>query len=97
MFIVLCSDNTYYTGITRDLNKTLIGINVLKTELYFYKHPERTPVTVVFKEDGVPFKEAYAKLRYLREMNRKLKDKLIKTKKWPNGGPLKQYLDNKIE
>lgn len=97
LFIVECADKTYYTGMTRDLNKALIEINILREGIYFNKHPERIPVEVVFAEKNVPFKEAYAKYQYLREMNRYLREKLIRTKKWPFGGPWKEYIKISID
>jgi putative endonuclease len=92
LYIVECADKTLFTGMTRDLTKALVEINVLKKRRYFNGHPERIPVKVVFQENNVPFREAYSKFSYLRKMNRYLKNKLIRTKKWPVGGPWKEYM-----
>lgn len=94
LFIVECADKTFYTGMTHNLKKALIEINIFRKGIYFSKHPERLPVKIIFKEMNVPFKEAYAKLLYMRKMNRYLKKKLIKTKKWPMGGSWKKYLES---
>ena len=60
--------------------------------VYVWRWPERIPVKLVFNEQISDFREAYAKTRYLRQMNRKLRKKLIETKKWPLGGPWKEYI-----
>lgn len=93
LYIVECADKSYHTGITRDIRAALAEINILRKGLFFNKHPERIPVKVVFQENEVPFKEAYAKFKYLRKMNRYLRNKLINTKKWPIGGEWKEYLE----
>jgi len=82
----------------RDLNRKFLEINRGKG-IYFSKHPERFPVSLVFCEKELLFREAYAKSNYMKEMNRKLKEKLIKTSIWPVGGPWKEYIlraDTKI-
>ena len=91
LFIVECADKTYSVGFTRDLNKELAYINLFRRGRHFCNHPERVPVKVVWKETSVPWREAKAKYSYLVEMNRKLKKKLIYTKKWPYGGPWKKF------
>ena len=94
VFFVECADGTYFSGLCRNLRKKLWEIDN-RQGLYFSKHPERLPVKVVFKEVQLPFREAYAKYKYMKEMNRKLKKKLIGTGQWPLGGPLKRYLIEK--
>jgi putative endonuclease len=83
VFIAECSDGTYYGGWTRDIVKELAEINVLKKG-YFIRHPERTPVKVVFEDNNLPFREAFSKYSYLMEMNRRVRKSLIETKKWNN-------------
>ena len=88
IFIVRCKDGTYYGGMTRNLKKELLLINVFRKGFYFNTHPERVPVELMYKERA-PFKEANAKYTYLRDdMNQRLKKKLIATKVWPYGGGL---------
>lgn len=93
LYIVKCADGSYYTGMSHNIEKALFEIEVLKKSIYFHKHSERLPVEVVFKEENIPFKEAYAKYKYLRKMNRYLKNRLITRKKWPVGGEWKKYLE----
>jgi len=78
-----CVDGTYYGGMTRDLEKETAEINVIKSG-YFFRHPEKAPVKVVFKDLNLPFREAFAKKCYLMDMNRRQRKKLIDTKKWNN-------------
>lgn len=94
IFIALCGDGTYFSGLCRDLKRKLREIN-RGEGYYFSTHPERLPVKVIYEENELPFREAFAKYQYLREMNRKLKDKLMKTRCWPLGGPWRRYLVQK--
>jgi len=92
LFIVRCKDNSLFTDIcySRELDKKVATINRGKG-YFFSTHPERLPVTVVFLEEERPFKEAFVKMKYLRRMNKPMKEKLIKTKQWPSGKPLHAY------
>lgn len=89
LYIVEDSYGVYHTGMTRDMSRKLIDINVLECGKF---GSEDNPVKVVFEEKNVPFKEAYAKVRYLKKMNRYLRNKLIQTKKWPLGGEWKEHI-----
>lgn len=95
VFILRCADDSYYTGMCRDLRKKLWeiehGVNI-----YFTNHPYRLPVTPVFKEKGLSFKEAYAKSLYMKRMTRVQKQRLIDKNLWPVGGVLKEYYDKKL-
>jgi hypothetical protein len=62
-----------------------------RTGYWFKHHQDRLPVKVTFSEGLLHFKEAYVKYLYARDMPRKQKERLIRTNKWPNGGPLKIY------
>ena len=99
VYIVECKDKSYFAGMTRNLKKELARINVLKKGRYFNaSHPERVPVTVVFEEKNVPFREAYAKFSYLKGLNRVQREKLIRTKKWNSEWRLySRGVRNKIE
>jgi putative endonuclease len=90
VFIVECGDGTYFSGMCRDLDKKIEGINNQKG-VYFSKHPERVPVELVFSETELVFQEAYAKHKYMQRMNRKQKKRVIGGT-WPMGGPWKAYL-----
>jgi len=92
IFILHCADNTFFVGMTRNMKRTLAEINVMNKGIYFSKHPERLPVKIVFQESRLKFREAYAKYRYMREMNRKMRLRLIAKKVWPMSGPLLEYI-----
>jgi predicted GIY-YIG superfamily endonuclease len=98
VYIVKCADGTYFSGLCRNLKKAL------KSEIYnrkgewFINHPERLPVTLVFTDAGLFFREAYAKFLYLRkQFDKPMKERLIRSKRWPIGGPYKEYLIKKFE
>lgn len=92
VYILECADGSYATGFCSNFKKKLASINIFHEGYYFSTHPDRIPVKVVFKETGLPFKEAFSKARYLRCMVRKHKYKLINTGKWPVGGAYLEYL-----
>ena len=87
IFIVSCSDESFYTGITRNIKKEMIELHQLKKGTYISKYPELLPLKVVYKEEHLPFREAYAKYCYLRDCNRTAKLYVIKNKEicctWP--------------
>ena len=85
VYIMECADKTWHVGYCRDLARELMK-KYSRKGLWFNQHPERLPVKLLFTEKRLPFREAFAKYLYAREMNRKLKTKLISTKKWPYGG-----------
>ena len=94
IFFLKCADDTLYAAMTRNLEKELIEIRMFRKGIYFGKRPDRLPVTVVFKEMNLTFKEARAKLKFMRKMNKTMKDRLIETKKWPIGGSLKKSIES---
>ena len=91
VFIVCCADGSYFSGMCENLNEKLKEINAGKG-YYFSTHPERLPVSVIFKEENLIFREAYVKHRYLRSMTRRYRDRLIKTGKWPLGKDLRKFI-----
>ena len=96
LFLAVCSDGTYYCEMALDIAKRLREINILgQGGRWFNRGEKRTPITVVYKETRLGFKEAFAKLRYMREMNRAMKNRLVKTGKWPIGGSLRRYIEQK--
>jgi predicted GIY-YIG superfamily endonuclease len=96
IFILKCADGSYRGGMTRNLKRVVAdinhGINGKSLGHHFGGHPERLPVKVVYEEKKVRFKEAYAKCLYLYQMNRVWKERLIKTRVWPIGGPLREWI-----
>ena len=92
LYIVRCGDDSLFSGICRSwkLDDSVAEINGGKG-YYFSTHPERLPVKVVFLEEERPFKEVYMKLQYLKKMNKPMKEKIVETKKWPLGRPIKNF------
>lgn len=91
VFLIECADGTYYSGMCRDLKKKMAQLSLQRGRI-FMKFPERYPLKVVFREEHLPFREAFFKHKYLREMTRRLRKKLIEEKKWPLGNTLRKYL-----
>ena len=92
VFIVECIDGSYYSGMCEDMKKRLKELNECRVE-YFMKNPHLVPVKVVFREDHLPFREAYAKHVYLRGMTKKEeRKKLIETRRWPLGKSLREFM-----
>lgn len=94
VFIVKCADNSYYSGMCKNLNRRVIEINN-RLISYFVSRPKLVPVIVVFHEDHIPFREAYVKHRYLRKLTKRYRDHLINTGRWPLGRNLKNVIANK--
>lgn len=92
LYILECADGHYFTGMTRNTLKNGIKNLKLPSNCFFSGHPERFPAKLAFVENDVPFREAYAKFKYMRGMNRKLRKKLIETRRWPLGGPWLVFL-----
>jgi predicted GIY-YIG superfamily endonuclease len=92
VYIMECADKSLHVGYCRDMARALMK-KYSRRGRWFTNHPERLPVKIVFCEDHLHFKEAMAKYLYAREMNRRLKTNLIKTRKWPYGGSLRVYLE----
>lgn len=92
VYILECADGKYLGGMTRNMKRVLAESNTTHGRAWFLGHPERCPVKVAFVETGLPFRQALAKREYIKEMNRKLREKLIRTRKWPLGGSLREYI-----
>ena len=81
---------------TRDLEKWILTLSKTTSFVaYFNGHPERLPVKIKFREDHVPFDEAFAKHRYLKSLNRRHREKIIRTQSWMLGKILRKFLNNK--
>jgi len=91
IYIVRCKDNSYHTGMCRDMDKKFKEINN-RMDSYFTNRPHLVPVTLIYHEEHVPFREAYAKHRYLKYAARRYREKLIRTGKWPVGKNFKNYI-----
>lgn len=78
VYIVKCSDGTYYTGYTNDLEKRLFAHNAGKGAKYT---KNRIPVEVVYFEEYEDKSEAMKREYAIKQLTRGQKEKLIKSKK----------------
>lgn len=76
-YIVECSDGTFYTGWTNDLQKRIAVHNQGKGAKYTRC---RLPVVLRYYEEFEEKKEAMQREYQIKQMNRKEKLKLIQTK-----------------
>ena len=74
-YIVKCSDGTYYTGYTNDLEKRLLAHNAGKGAKYTRN---RLPVEMVYFEEYEDKSEAMKREYAIKRLTRKQKEKLIK-------------------
>ena len=91
VFMAECADGMFYAGMARDINKTLLVANHLKQDGHLKE--KNLPIKISFKEEGLSFREAWAKKQYMRQMNRKLRTKLVTTGRWPMGGQYRRWLE----
>ena len=73
VYILLCSDGTYYCGITNDIVKRIKAHNDKKGAKYTRG---RTPVIIVYSEEYKTKSEALKREIRIKKMNRKQKEKL---------------------
>ena len=73
-YIVKCSDGTYYTGYTNDLEKRLLAHNAGKGAKYTRN---RLPVEMVYFEEYEDKSEAMKREYAIKRLTRKQKEKLI--------------------
>ncbi len=79
-YIVKCSDGTYYTGYTNDLEKRLLTHNAGKGAKYTRN---RLPVEMVYFEEYEDKSEAMKREYAIKRLTRKQKEKLISGKVLP--------------
>jgi putative endonuclease len=75
VYILKCSDGTLYTGWTNDLDKRLEKHNAGKGSKYVRA---RLPATLAYFEKVANMKEAMARERAIKKLNREEKLKLLK-------------------
>lgn len=77
MYILKCSDGSYYTGSTNDLDRRMIehrsGIGANHTK-------SRLPVELVYVEEHSRIDEAFYREKQVQGWNREKKETLIKSK-----------------
>ncbi len=76
-YIVKCSDGTYYTGYTNDLEKRLLTHNAGKGAKYTRN---RLPVEMVYYEEYEEKSEAMKREYAIKQLTREQKEKLISSK-----------------
>ncbi len=76
VYMLLCSDNTLYTGVTNNIEKRLIAHNTGSTGAKYTK--ARRPVKLVYKEDGLSRGESLKREAVVRKLPRAVKLALIK-------------------
>lgn len=75
VYILLCSDNSYYTGITNNIDKRLVEHNnSLDKKSYTFS---RRPVKVVYKESFQDPNDAIVWEKRIKGWSRKKKEALI--------------------
>lgn len=74
VYILRCSDNTFYTGYTDDLEKRLNMHNAAKGAKYT---KSRLPVKLVYYEKNLSKSEAMKREWAIKKLSRKDKEKLI--------------------
>ncbi len=79
-YILRCSDGTYYTGWTNDLDKRLASHNEGKGSKYTRT---RLPVELVYFEAFATKQEAMRREARIKKMRRRDKEKLIQSLKNP--------------
>ena len=75
VYILKCSDNSYYTGVTNDVERRVAEHNEGEdTKAYTYR---RRPVKLVWLEDFNDIQQAIEKEKQIKGWNRKKKEALI--------------------
>ncbi|HMQ09719.1 MAG TPA: GIY-YIG nuclease family protein [Oligoflexia bacterium] len=75
VYIILCSDQSLYTGISKDVNKRFEQHLNKKGAKYFYA---RAPVKVVYKESFKNHGEALSREYAIKKLSSKQKKLMIK-------------------
>lgn len=73
-YILKCSDGTYYTGWTNDIEKRLRAHNSGKGCKYTHS---RCPVTLMYLEESETKEEAMSREWHIKRLSREEKEKLI--------------------
>lgn len=74
VYILLCSDSTYYTGATNNIEKRVELHNQGKGAKYT---KGRSPVKLVFMEETDSLKSAFKREREIKKLTKKKKTALI--------------------
>lgn len=77
VYIVKCSDNTYYTGCTNNLDRRINQHNNSKKGAKYTKL--RRPVELAYMEEHITLLDARRREREIKTWKRSIKEKLIKS------------------
>ncbi len=76
IYILKCSDTTYYTGVTSDIEKRIFEHqNGVHREAYTFT---RRPVELVYSESYDKIEDAIQREKQVKDWSRKKKEKLIR-------------------
>lgn len=78
VYLLECSDRTYYCGYTTDLEKRVVTHNTLKTGAKYTK--ARRPVKLVYSEEFATLSGALVRENAIKKLTRTEKIALIKAK-----------------
>lgn len=78
VYILLCSDNTFYTGITNDLERRLFEHNNLSKWAKYTK--ARRPVELIYSKVLNTKSEALKEEYRIKQLTRKQKEELLNNK-----------------
>ena len=75
VYVLLCNDGTYYTGITNDIEERIYKHNNCKTGAKYTR--TRRPVKLIYTEEFDNKSSALKREYQIKQLNRKEKEKLI--------------------
>ena len=84
VYILKCSDQTYYTGFTKDLEKRIRQHNETKRGAKYLR--SRTPAKLVYVKEYKYYKPAISEEVRIKKLNRRQKEKLINEYNQKNKG-----------
>ncbi len=76
VYMILASDNSFYTGVTTDVERRFLQHKNKTGAKYFYG---REPLSVVFREDGHSRSSACQREAQIKSFTRKQKERLVMT------------------
>jgi putative endonuclease len=75
VYILICNDQTFYTGITKNLKSRELAHNLGKGSAYTRV---RKPVKIIYSENNLSQSEALKREVQIKSLTRKEKENLIK-------------------
>jgi putative endonuclease len=75
IYILLCSDNSYYIGVTNNLEERVLQHqNGVNSSSYTYK---KRPIHLIYSEEFIDVKQAIEREKQLKKWSRAKKEALI--------------------